>query len=91
MKYYMLYCIWFTTLMGLLQVRASERAVSLSPCLHKPVLRCIPENIMRFSSVTPPGISTLCFLCSIYCPANVSRRGVVGLSLVKDVVSELLG
>lgn len=63
------YAMLFIT--GLLQVRASEKAVSLSLCLHQPVPRCVPENIMRFSSVAPPGVSTLCFLNSIFPPQQL--------------------
>lgn len=44
------------------------RCFSLSPRLHYLVLHCVPENIMGFSSVAPPGISTLSFLCSILSP-----------------------
>lgn len=51
-----------------------RRCFSLSPRPHHLVLHCVPENIMRFSSVPPPGISTFfSALCPLSTPATAAK------------------
>lgn len=102
---YNLYVLWFKKHIafhgfswhlcrGLFRWRVMMKVLFIIACHLVP--HCVPENIIRFSSVEPPGISTLYFLAlhPLSPPAmdaEVSVKRAVCLSLFNAALGECLG